>query len=168
MPDLRAQASMHARQGQTPEALGARERARQDASQARPHAGGHDNPPADRRASVRHAQGMDGQHSLPDQDPRKGQNRDEPAGAGLQYEANDQYLRRQPADAGDRGLTARGCRRDLPLSRNMQPEPESSFHTTSVEAVRKPSEFLQTIAQSEIFRDFVASKRSEGSKKRTK
>ena len=26
--------------------------ARQDASQARPHAGGHDNPPADRRASV--------------------------------------------------------------------------------------------------------------------
>ena len=37
-----------------------------------------------------------------------------------------------------------------------------------VEAVRKPSEFLQTIAQSEIFRDFVASKRSEGSKKRTK
>jgi hypothetical protein len=38
----------------------------------------------------------------------------------------------------------------------------------SAEAVRKPSEFLQTIAQSEIFRDFVASKRSEGSKKRTK
>jgi hypothetical protein len=37
-----------------------------------------------------------------------------------------------------------------------------------VEAVRKPSEFLQAIAQSEIFRDFVASKRSEGSKKRTK
>src|ERR1700738_1102897 len=36
MPNLRAQASMHARQGQTPEALGARERARQDASQARP------------------------------------------------------------------------------------------------------------------------------------
>src|ERR1700722_526377 len=106
MPNLRAEASMHARQGQTPEALGARERARQDASQARPHAGGHDNPPADRRASVRHAQGMDGQHPLPDQYPRKGQNRDEPPGAGLQYEANDQYLRRQPADAGDRGLTA--------------------------------------------------------------
>src|SRR3984957_7049314 len=61
MPNLRAEASMHARQGQTPEALGARERARQDASQARPHAGGHDNPPADRRASVRHAQGMDEQ-----------------------------------------------------------------------------------------------------------
>src|ERR1700674_2695959 len=71
MPNLRAQASMHARQGQTPEALGARERARQDASQARPPGGSHDNPPADRRASVRHAQGMDGQHPLPDQDPRK-------------------------------------------------------------------------------------------------
>ena len=38
--------------------------------------------------------------------------------AGLQYEANDQPLRRQPADAGDRGLTARACRRELPLSRN--------------------------------------------------
>jgi hypothetical protein len=37
-----------------------------------------------------------------------------------------------------------------------------------VEAVRKPSEFLQTIAQSEIFRDFFASKQSERSKKRTK
>src|SRR4029077_6073217 len=35
MPNLRAQASMHARQDQAPEALGARERARQDASQAR-------------------------------------------------------------------------------------------------------------------------------------
>jgi hypothetical protein len=35
----------------------------------------------------------------------------------------------------------------------------------STEAVRKPREFLQTIAQSEIFRDFFASKRSEGSKK---
>jgi hypothetical protein len=33
------------------------------------------------------------------------------------------------------------------------------------EAVRKPREFLQTIAQSEIFRDFFASKLSEGSKK---
>jgi hypothetical protein len=37
----------------------------------------------------------------------------------------------------------------------------------STEAVRKPSEFLQPIAQSEIFRDFFPSKRSEGSKKRT-
>ncbi len=106
--NLRAQASMRAPDKvKRLTALGARERARQDASQARPHAGGHDNPPADRRASVRHAQSMDGQHPLPDQDPRKGQNRDEPAGAGLQYEAHDQYLRRQPADAGDRGLTAR-------------------------------------------------------------
>ena len=88
-------ASMHARQGQTPEALGARGCARQDASQARPHAGGHDNPPADRRASVRHAlkAWMGSTHFLT-QDPRKGQNRDEPPGAGLQYEANDQCPRR--------------------------------------------------------------------------
>src|SRR5207344_3345760 len=65
---------------------------------------------------------MDGQHPLPDQDPRKGQNRDEPAGAGLQYEATDQYLRRQPADAGDRGLTAPARWRELPLSRNTASE----------------------------------------------
>ena len=36
------------------------------------------------------------------------------------------------------------------------------------EAVRKLSKILQTIAQSKIFRDFFSSKRSEGSKKRTK
>src|SRR5580704_10497980 len=65
---------------------------------------------------------MDGRHPLPNQDPRKGQNRDEPAGAGLQYEANDQYLRRQPADVGDRGLTARACRREPPLSPNTRIE----------------------------------------------
>ena len=80
--------------------------------------------------SVWHAQGLDGQHPLPDQDPRKGQNRDEPAGASLQYEANDQPLRRQPADAGDRGLTARACRRELPLSRNTSYW-KSCFDTTS-------------------------------------
>jgi hypothetical protein len=75
-----------------------------------------------RRQTVEHPFGTlkawMGRHPLPDQDPRKGQNRDEPAGAGLQYEANDQPLRRRPADAGARGLTARACRRDLPLSRN--------------------------------------------------
>jgi hypothetical protein len=49
--------------------------------------------------------------------------------------------------------------------------PHTACHGTNpkgqlrVEAVRKPREFLQTIAQSEIFRDFFASKRSEGSKK---
>ena len=32
--------------------------------------------------------------------------------------ANDQYLRRQPAYAGDRGLTARACQREPPLLRN--------------------------------------------------
>jgi hypothetical protein len=41
----------------------------------------------------------------------------------------------------------------------------SRLRRPTTEAVRKPREFLQTIAQSEIFRDFFASKRSEGSKK---
>ena len=75
-----------------------------------------------RRQTVEHPfrnpQGVDGQHPFPDQDPRKGQNRDELAGARLQHEADDQYLRRQAADAGHRRLTARACRRELPLSRN--------------------------------------------------
>jgi hypothetical protein len=51
---------------------------------------------------------------------------------------------------------------ERPLSR---PFPPFSQVPLPAEAVRKPSEFLQTIAQSEIFRDLVASKRSEGSKK---
>ena len=38
----------------------------------------------------------------------------------------------------------------------------------ATEAVRKLSEFLQTTAQSKIFRNFFVSERSEGSKKRTK
>jgi hypothetical protein len=40
--------------------------------------------------------------------------------------------------------------------------------TIWTEAVQKPSEFLQTIAQREILWDFFASKRFGGSKKRTK
>ena len=67
-----------------------------------------------RRLTVEHPFGtlkawMGGTHFLT-RTLEKVKNRDEPAGAGLQYEANDQYLRRQPADAGDRGLTARACR----------------------------------------------------------
>jgi len=38
----------------------------------------------------------------------------------------------------------------------------------STEAVRKLGEILRLVEQSEICRDFFASKRSEGSKKRTK
>ena len=53
---------------------------------------------------VRDAQGVDGQYPFPDQDPRKGQNRDELAGARLQHEAHDQHLRRQTADDGNRRL----------------------------------------------------------------
>lgn len=48
------------RETQAPEALRPRERPRQDAGCARPHAGGHDHPPADRRVFVRNPQGMDG------------------------------------------------------------------------------------------------------------
>jgi transposase len=62
-----------------------------------------------RRQTVEHPFGTlkAWRHPLRDQDSRKGQDRDEPAGAGLQYEANDQHLWRQPANAGDRNLTTR-------------------------------------------------------------
>jgi hypothetical protein len=48
--------------------------------------------------------------------------RDIPAGpeqAGLQYEANDQYLRRQPADSGNRGLTTRVSRQALAVAQHV-------------------------------------------------
>jgi hypothetical protein len=38
----------------------------------------------------------------------------------------------------------------------------------STEAVRKQGEFLRLAEQNEILRDFFASERAEGSKKRTK
>jgi hypothetical protein len=38
----------------------------------------------------------------------------------------------------------------------------------TTEAVRKHGDFLRLAEQSEILRDFLASERSEGSKKRTK
>ncbi|MEY9164769.1 hypothetical protein ABIE78_002888 [Sinorhizobium fredii] len=107
---------MHARQDQAPEALAARGCPRQDAGQARPRTGSHDHPSADCRASLRNAQGMDGQYPFPDQNPQPGENRDESAGARLQYEADDQYLRRQAADGGDRRLTTR-VRQRAPPSR---------------------------------------------------
>ena len=41
---------------------------------------------------------------LPDADASEGENRDEPAGAGVQSEANDGSLRHPPADPGHGGL----------------------------------------------------------------
>lgn len=66
--------------------------------------------PPIRRASLRDAQVLEGQYPLPDQDPRKSQNRDEPARTGLQYEADDQHLRRQTADGRHRRLSTLTCR----------------------------------------------------------
>ena len=68
-------------------------------------------PTADGGASVWDHQGLDGQYAFPDEDPGEGQNRDEPARAGLQPEADDQHPGcRAPAE-GSRSLTphARPC-----------------------------------------------------------
>ena len=67
----------------------------------------HAHPPRDRRTPLRHAQGLDGRHPLQDQDPRKGQNRDEPPRPGLQSEAGDRHPRRPAPDGGDAGLRPR-------------------------------------------------------------
>ena len=96
------------RQAQEAQALAARRRPRQDAGPARPHARRHGHPPANRRAPVRNPQIVDGKHPLPDQDPRKGPNGDEPPRPGLQHEENDPDPRRRTADGGDQGLTAPG------------------------------------------------------------
>jgi hypothetical protein len=111
MPNLRAQASMHARQGQTPEVLGARERARQDASQL-------DQMPEAmtiRRQTVEHPFGtlkawMGSTHFLTRTLEKV---KTEMSLQVLAYNMKRMIniLRRQPADAGDRGLTARACRR---------------------------------------------------------
>src|SRR6516165_12561713 len=61
MPDLRAQAPMHVRQIQAAQALGARRGARRDASSAGSDARRHEDPPADRRTSLRNLEGVDGQ-----------------------------------------------------------------------------------------------------------
>jgi hypothetical protein len=44
----------------------------------------------------------------------------------------------------------------------------TSVGALTAEAVRKHGDFLRLAEQSEILRDFLASERSEGSKKRTK
>jgi transposase len=54
-----------------------------------------------RPAPFRDHQGLDGRDALPDQDAAQGENRDEPAGAGLQSEADDGALRRRSADRSD-------------------------------------------------------------------
>ena len=63
--------------------------------------------PANRRARLRHAEGLDGIHPLPDEDLTSRANRDELAGSGLQPETGTQHLRNATVDRVHKGLGLR-------------------------------------------------------------
>ena len=77
----------HDRQRAPGDAMGARGRLGRHAEAARSGAAGNGAATADRRASIRDIEGLDGCDALPDPDTQTGQHRDEPASAGLQHEA---------------------------------------------------------------------------------
>jgi transposase len=64
---LRFETAMHHGQGAASAAVGARARRRCDARSARRHARCHDASAPNGRASLRHAEGLDGPHALPDE-----------------------------------------------------------------------------------------------------
>jgi hypothetical protein len=61
-------------------------------------------PTTDRRASVRHDQGLDGSHSFPNAHYRASEHGDEPARARLQHEAGNQGARFRNGYEGDAGV----------------------------------------------------------------
>lgn len=102
---LPGQGPMHDRRGTPHQALGARGRAGCHAASAGPAARRHADTAADSRASVRHAQGLDGCHPLPHPHPQAGQHGDEPAHAGLQHETGDRHPGRRAIDSSYPSLT---------------------------------------------------------------
>src|SRR5450432_1989786 len=103
---LPAQTQMHARQAEADQTLEARRRPRQDAGAARSNAPRHGHPPTDRRAPVRNPESVDGEHPLPDENPRKGPNGNEPPRPGLQHQKADPDVRRGAANPRDPNLIA--------------------------------------------------------------
>jgi len=61
----------------------------------------------ERRTRVWHVEGVDGDDTLPHEDPSSGANRDESGGAGVQHEASDQDHRHPTPDQGDGSLIKR-------------------------------------------------------------
>src|SRR5215471_7223261 len=103
---LSAQAQLYAGQAKADQALETRTGPRRDASQARSDARCHGRAPADRRAPVRHHQGLDGRDPLLDPHPEAGQNRNEPPRPGLQHQAGDRDHWCRTVAASDPGLSA--------------------------------------------------------------
>src|SRR5208283_5218116 len=86
--------------------IGARGRTRGDAEAPEPHTRGFADSPADRRASFRHDQSLDGSDALPDQDDPAREYRDEFACTGPQHETRDADPRNRTAHGGNEGLNA--------------------------------------------------------------
>src|SRR5580700_3740744 len=95
---------MHPFRLSTDHALGARARARGDATAPGSHAGSIETTAANRRASLRDAESLDGSNTLLDQNAPEGQNRDELARLGLQPEACNEDPRNPTASRGDQGV----------------------------------------------------------------
>jgi hypothetical protein len=81
-------------------ALGARDRSRCDAGSARSGSDADAGPTADGGAPVRHHQGVDGRHPLPQSTTTESQRRDGPSRPGLQPEASDENHGNRTADRG--------------------------------------------------------------------
>ena len=105
-PRCAIKAKMHDRRESAYCALGARAGARCDAAAPEPYTAGISHTPSDRRASLRHAQSMDGGDALSHQDDPAREYRDEFACLGLQHETRDADPRNRTADGGDEGLRA--------------------------------------------------------------
>src|SRR5450631_1562311 len=110
LPTMSDQSATHDGRLSTHCAMGTRESTRCDAEAARPHSAGFANTPPDRRASLRHAESMDGSDAFSDQDETASEYGDELACAGLQPEACDGDCRNRPAHEGNEGLNSPFCR----------------------------------------------------------
>ena len=88
---------------------------------------------------LRHDKGLDGRHPLQDEDPRKGQNGDEPPRSGLQHQKSDPDPRRWSPHASDAGLIgphafspASAATSVVSQDLSRQPVSQSRLHTASV------------------------------------
>ena len=104
LPAMSDQIAMHDWRLSAHRALGARGCARCDATATEPDTAGVANTPPDRRASLRHDQGLDGSDAFPHQDIATREYRDESARPRLQHETSDADPRNRPAHEGNEGL----------------------------------------------------------------
>ena len=103
---MRDQSEMYDRRESAYCALGARAGARCDAAAPEPYTTGFANTPSDRRASLRHAQSMDGSDAFSDQNIAARECRDESACLSIQHETRDADHRNRTTHGGDEGLSA--------------------------------------------------------------